>query len=149
MRAKEFISEVFDTAVQGKIVRSSPDLFTTRATIGQRDIIFNTAFYNNDRGQSVAEVDFVEKVPGDTRFSKTQSGNEMAVFSFVLDSLKEMTARYHPELIEFSSWKADGNRTALYVRMVKRYAPTVGYHLAGVAPGSSDDHFVIKRNTDK
>lgn len=148
MRAKEFIPEVFNTAVPGKIVRSSSDTFTTRATIGDRDIIFNTVFYSK-AGETVAEVDFVEKVPGDTRFSKTQSGNEMAVFSFVLDSLKEMTARYHPELIEFSSWKADGNRTALYVRMVKRYAPTVGYHLEDVISGTSDDHFVIRRNADK
>ena len=147
--------EAFDSKIPYDVVRSSPELFTTKATIGDRAIIFNAAANEEGMGMEpeiVWEVDFYEKTPGNITFSKTGSGGEMQVFSFIIDSLKELAARHHPETIRFSSHKADMNRSKLYQRMIAKLAPGIGYHLADLksAPGytgGADDVFVLKRAT--
>ena len=148
MRATEFINEAFNSQVPYSVVRSSNELFTTRATIGDRDIVFNAQGNSEGtQGEVVWEVDFYEKTPGNMTFGKSGSGSELQVFSFVIDSLKELAARYHPDTIRFSSHKADENRTKLYQRMLTKIAPGLGYQLTDVESGGSDDIFVIKKVT--
>lgn len=148
MRSIEFINEAFDSQVPYNVVRASNDLFTTRATIGDRDVVFNSQGNNEGaQGTVVWEVDFYEKTPGNMTFGKSGSGGEMQVFSFVINSLKELAARYHPDTIRFSSHKADENRTKLYQRMLTKIAPGLGYQLTDVESGGSDDIFVIKKVT--
>jgi hypothetical protein len=148
MRSIEFINEAFDSQVPYNVVRASNDLFTTRATIGDRDVVFNSQGNTEGaQGTVVWEVDFYEKTPGNMTFSKSGSGSELQVFSFVINSLKELAARYHPDTIRFSSHKADENRTKLYQRMLTKIAPGLGYQLTDVESGGSDDIFVIKKVT--
>lgn len=143
---EESLDEAFTSQVPYTVARAGTDLFTTRATIGDRDIVFNAqGNEEGSQGAIVWEVDFYEKTPGNMTFGKSGSGGEMQVFSFVIDSLKELVARYHPDTVRFSSHKADENRSKLYQRMLGRIAPTLGYQLADVISSGSDDIFVIKR----
>lgn len=143
MKASEFtLTESFDSQVNGKLIRATPELFTTQALIGDRTITFNAAM-SIQNNKTIWEIEFIENAlnRGST-YRKTGSGNEMQVFSFVFDSIKELVARYSPDEIEFSSDKSDGNRTKLYTRLANRIK-LPGYTLDSVAPGKYDDKFRI------
>lgn len=116
MKAIEVLNEVFDSNVPGKVVKQTSSSFITKATIGNRDIKFQAAGHDSDW-----EVDFIEQSPtrGDT-FSKTGSGNELQVFSFVIESLKLFISLYSPDQVAFTSDKSDGNRSQLYARMGRK-----------------------------
>jgi hypothetical protein len=138
------IIEAFDTPVAGRITTASNSMFKTRAQIGGRSILFNAAMTHGQEGQEVWEVNFVEHTPGKgTTFGKTGSGNEMAVFSFVIDSLKEFVARYAPSIVEFSSSKGDENRSKLYQRMISR-GMVPGYKLVNMVSGPQNDVFTLQ-----
>lgn len=146
------ITESFDSVVQGQIVRATNNLFTTSAAIGNRKIVFNASSY--EAGSDIApvtiwEVEFTEKSNDTgTTYGKSGSGNELQVFSFVIDSLNVLVARYAPAEITFSSHKADGNRTSLYRRMANRIK-IPGYHLSDVESDSTSDIFrIVKDSAD-
>jgi hypothetical protein len=146
VRSSEFIIEAFDSEVPYEVTRSTNDLFTTKADINNRTIVFNAQ--GNDEGNGlessiVWEVDFYERSPGNMTFGKSGSGGEMKVFSFIIDSLKELNARYNPQIIRFGSYRDDGNRTKLYQRMIAKIAPRIGYKLSDVKSSASDDVFVL------
>jgi hypothetical protein len=152
MKASDFIiSEAFDSNVQGKLVRATNDLFTTRATIGDRDIVFNASMYARGNidpalpSSEVWEIEFTERTPGNITYGKSGSGNEMQVFSFVIESIKALVARYNPQELEFHSHKADGNRTALYKRMLSRIK-IPGYSADNIVSGNTSDIFRIVRD---
>ena len=153
MRATEFITEVFTSNVSSEVVRATPDLYTTKATIGGRVIVFNAAQFENEHGESIWEIDFVEyeKNGIDATFGKTGSGSELQVFSFVIESIKDLIATYHPDELIFTSSKADKNRTKLYQRMMNR-VKVPGYHAAPVYVSGeyADDYFkIVKDNLDE
>lgn len=131
MKATEFIiSEAFDSDVKGKVIRQSNDVFATKATIGGREIKFQASNHHGDW-----DIAFVENQPekGYT-FSKTGSGNELQVFSFVLESLKLFISIYSPDSVSFTSDKSDRNRSRLYNRIASRVT-IPGYRL------ETDDKF--------
>ena len=136
-------NEAFTSQVPYNVVRGTNDLFTTKATIGNRDIVFNASKYGEK--EEIWEVDFYEKTPGNMSFGKTGGGGEMQVFSFVIDSLKELTNIYSPDSVRFSSHKSDQNRSKLYQRMIAKIAPSLGYQLADVDSSGYDDIFTIDR----
>lgn len=149
MRADEIIvQEVFDSNVQGKLVRATNDLFTTRAEIAGRSITFNASRYEQGMEPDAAtvwEIEFTERTPGNLTYGKSGSGAELQVFAFVIESLKELISRYQPELIEFSSHKADGNRTSLYRRIGSKIK-IPGYKLVHVDSSGTSDMFNIVRD---
>lgn len=145
MRANEFISEAFTSQVQGQLVRATPDTYTTRAEISGRIIQFNATQYEDDEGKSVWEIEFTEKSPTGVTFGKTGSGGELQVFSFVIESIKDLIARYHPNKLTFTSHKADENRTKLYQRMLSRIK-VPGYHAAPIESSEYDDYFSIVKD---
>lgn len=148
MRIKDII-ESFDSDVKGTLVRATNDLFTTSAQIGNRKIIFNASMYEagmDINPEHVWEIEFTEKSSQTgTTYGKSGSGNELQVFSFVIESLKELVSRYSPSMIRFDSHKADGNRTSLYKRLARRIK-LPGYHLADVESGNHSDFFTIVRD---
>lgn len=151
MRANEFLNEVFTSNVSSEVVRATSDLYTTKATIGGRVIVFNASQYDDDEGKSIWEIDFTEyeKDGTGTTFRKTGSGNELQVFSFVIESIKDLISSYHPDQLTFTSHKADDNRTKLYQRMLNRIK-VPGYHAAPVDSGEYDDYFkIVKDNLDE
>ena len=148
MRAKEFVTEVFTSNVSGELVRATSDLYTTKARIGGRTIVFNAAQFENDYGESVWEIDFVEyeKNGIGATFGKTGSGSELQVFSFVIESIKDLIATYHPDELIFTSSKADKNRSKLYQRMLNRVKVS-GYHAEPIEHGEYyDDYFKIVKD---
>ena len=151
MRATEFITEVFTSNVPSEVVRATSDLYTTKATIGGRVIVFNASQFDDDEGKSIWEIDFTEyeKDGTGTTFRKTGSGNELQVFSFVIESIKDLISSYHPDQLTFTSHKADDNRTKLYQRMLNRIK-VPGYHAAPIDSGEYDDYFkIVKDNLDE
>jgi hypothetical protein len=148
MRVKE-ITESFDSNVPYSIVRAGNNLFTTRAEINGRTITFNAAgnYDYNGGSSTIWDIEFSEKTSQTgVTFGKTGNGGEMQVFSFVIASIKELIARYHPDVIEFASHKADQNRTKLYSRMASRIK-LPGYTDAQLDTnnGSADDFFKFVR----
>jgi hypothetical protein len=142
MKATEILNEVFDSNVPGKVVKKTASSFITKATIGNRDIKFQAAGHAGDW-----EVDFIEQSPkrGDT-FGKSGSGNELQVFSFVIESLELFISLYSPAQVMFTSDKSDTNRTKLYKRMSKR-VKIPGYHIEIADRGSAGyDIFKIIRD---
>jgi hypothetical protein len=148
MRLHELITETLDSDIDYTVVASQRRLFTTRATIAGRDIIFSAE--SRETGTDIQPViswyiDFMEKTPGKISFKKTGRGAELQVFSFVLRSIEELVARYSPDIIKFESDKASGNRTRLYSTMVKRIAPKLGYMLDKIDTDEHNDMFVLKK----
>ena len=142
MKIRDIIlTEIFDSNVSGNLVRATSDLFTTEATIGNRKIVFNAAEFDGNKW----EIEFIEKHQGSMSYSKTGSGSEMQVFSFVIESINELISRYHPDEITFSSHKADGNRTDLYKKIVRKIKVS-GYHLSEIVAGQHADIFRIVRD---
>lgn len=138
------ITESFDSQVQGEIIRATDSLFTTRATINNRIITVRASSYN-EGNKKVWEVLFDSTKDGKTTVKKTGDRGEMQVFSFVIETIKELIARYHPDRIEFTSSKADENRTKLYTRMVNKIK-LPGYHPAKIVIGNgATDFFTIER----
>lgn len=148
MKLSEFsILESFDSQVKGRLVRATNDLYTTDAIIGSRKIVFDGQSYKQD-DRTIWEIAFTEKSPGKVTTAKTGSGNEMQVFSFVIESINDMVARYHPDEIHFSSHKADENRTKLYKRLITRIN-LPGYKLAAIDSDSTSDIFrIVKDDTE-
>jgi hypothetical protein len=148
MRANEII-ESLDSDVESRLVRATNDLFTTEAIINNRKIIFNASKFSeilNGVEQEPWEIEFTEKSSaiGPT-YGKSGNGGELQVFSFVIESMKELAARYSPDAMVFTSHKADGNRTSLYKRIGSRIS-IPGYHLADVEDVGPSDHFRIVRD---
>jgi len=149
MKATELINEVFDSDVKGRVIKAGPNFFATSADIGDRTIIFNASIYGHS-GSNVWEIDFIEKTAKGPTYGKSGSGNEMQVFSFVIESLKELVSRYAPAAIVFNSHKADGNRSKLYIRMLSRVSQVLpGYKAAGVSSTDSSDTFTIAKDDVK
>lgn len=115
--------EALNTSVDYKIVRAAPRFFRTRATIGNRDIVFTA----DTQGSDLWEVDFKEVSDTDSTFQATGSGNELQVFAMVETSLKEFVARYAPDKIMFSAKEENSKNTRekVYTRLMNR----LGYKL--------------------
>lgn len=125
MNFKLFL-EALDSKSKYEIVRHDRHEFVTRINISDRTLQFDAVY---DEDKEVWDVVF-SKVSYDNvhkrelhSYDKTGSGAEFQVFAFVKDSLLRFIDNYTPEHVEFTSEKADGNRTKLYQRMVKRFMP--------------------------
>lgn len=143
MKITDIIAESFNTDVKGRVVKAGNNFFSTVADIGDRTILFNAAVFG-PTGANQWEIDFLEKTSKGPTYGKSGSGSEMQVFAFVIDSLKELVSKYHPESVVFNSHKADQNRSKLYARMMKRVPAVLpGYIPAPVSSTDSSDTFTI------
>lgn len=148
MRAHE-LKEAFTSQIPMQIVRAGNDLFTTRAEINGRFITVNCVSYGDNKGRTIWEVDFSEKTPhGGVTFAKTGNGGELQVFSFAIASIKELISRYAPDEITFSSYKADGNRTQLYKRMLSKIRVPGYTHSVITDHSESSDYFSIVKESE-
>lgn len=66
-----------------------------------------------------------DKVKGTKNFGIVGTGNQGKVFSTVLAALKELIKKVNPSVIQFSADEI--SRMKLYNRMVKKFAPSLGY----------------------
>lgn len=148
MKIYELIKESFTSKVPYEVRHESSNLFSTRAEIAGRVIVFTAEAQQvgmESKPEIAWNVDFVERRDGGITFKKTGSGAELQVFSFVLDSIRELIARYSPDLIKFESYKEDGNRSDLYSRMIRRLSTGYGYKLDRIDDNEHNDVFVLRR----
>jgi hypothetical protein len=144
------LEEALDTKVDYEVIKISTDVFSARAEIGDRMIVFTAESYESVE-PGTWEVDFSERPTLKTKviklgqkYAKTDSGEEFKVFSFVLAAMREFAERYAPEKIIFTSAKSDENRTSLYARMLKKFK-LPGYEAAEVRNIGQADQFEIVR----
>ena len=148
------LSEAFDSSVQSEIVSQNSEEFTTSANIGNRTIIFQARNFGKD-GWYISFVEkgpktrtWIDKIPPKTdreSYKATGSGNQMQVFSFVIQSIRTLIESYDPERIVFTSMK-EGNRADLYAKMISRIQ-VPGYKLNAAATRENSDKkiFVIDK----
>lgn len=117
------ITESFDSKVRGRLIQSTPDLFVVSATIGARDIKFVASRFEEGleiEPESIWEILFYEQTLTGQGGSleKTGSGNQMQVFSFILDAIKELIKRYSPEILRFNAENIEPSRIKLYNALI-------------------------------
>lgn len=135
MKVSDILLEVFDSHTVARLTKSTADAFSVSAMIGDRKIVFDA----ERTSSNIWEIAFSEKIPGRVTTGKTGSGNEFRVFAFVFDCVKELVARYHPELIQFTSDNSDLNRTKLYKAMATKLV-IPGYKSSS---NSSNKHYEL------
>jgi hypothetical protein len=91
----------------------------------------------------------------DGRDNVTGEGDAMRIFATVLAILKDFTKKHKPPVIGFSAFKSaedlvnkkggkKGSREKLYLRMVKKFAPKVGYDFSSRTDSKMTD-FELRR----
>jgi hypothetical protein len=149
MKAYEIVDESFNSRVPGKLVKSTANSHTIHAEIGDRIIAYHAYLDVGSTDQRVLSIEFYERPISDTKwtpeYGKTGSGDAMKVFSFIIDCVKDSIIDYDPDLITFSSSKEDGNRSALYAKIVSR-VKIPGYRLGKIDDARYDDVFNIVKD---
>jgi len=114
------VLELFDPKPHGghEETNDSGNFLVTK-TIGDRDITFMAV----SGARNTWEIVFHEFDPkkGETSMKKTGSGNEVAVFTFVMNSLRRFVEKHDPKEIHFDAEVSDENRVGLYRRMIERF----------------------------
>lgn len=145
MKMHELV-ESLDSDVPYSVVKASKTTFSTSAVIGHREVVFiahHEAY--EDELEDHWSVTFQETMGNNNyTYSKTGSGNELQVFSFVIASIKELIARYSPIAIAFESENDDGNRTSLYNKLIQK-VKMPGYTHSRTIQGAHSTTFIIKK----
>lgn len=120
-----YIAEALTSKVSYDVIKNTSSSFKATAMIGGKMIQFNAS----DEGEMGWDVDFAAKGFGKSTYGLTGDGVELQVFSFVKAAFEEFIRGHHPQTVVFTADK-DGereNRAALYQRMLKRFADSLGY----------------------
>jgi hypothetical protein len=92
----------------------------------------------------------------DGRDSVTGEGDAMRIFATVIAILKDFTKKYNPPVVGFSAFKSadelvkakgdkKGSREKLYLRMVKKFAPKLGYNFSSRTDNKMTDFELVKK----
>lgn len=152
------LAEAFDSTVQSQITAQTPQQFQTVAKIGDRVIIFNAVKEEHESwGVSFIEkskkardiTDWIPPKSDRETYKVTGSGNQMQVFSFVIQSIQKFLSLYHPNRMVFTALK-EGNRAVLYGKLLSRVKLS-GYKLNAEATRENNDKkiFVIDKVNDR
>lgn len=125
--------EIFDSKVKSEISHEGGEKLTIKAHIKDRDIVFRAAAHTKKyppnagffkkKSATVWEVAFAEiGEDGKPDLGLTGSGGAAEVFSFILDSMKELLKREAPLIIYFSTKKTESSREKFYERLIKKFA---------------------------
>ena len=111
--------EIFQSSDHGgERDRSDSRRFIVKKRIGDRTIHFSAGLID-----SIWEVNFAEeKDDGSITVDKTGSGNEVEVFSFVMNCMRDFIDEHNPKRMVFSATKSEDSRVKLYQRLVNRFA---------------------------
>lgn len=113
------IFELFEPGPHGGKVDSNDhgDMFVTK-TIGKREITFSA---RNDRNNWEIVFHEYDKASGKTTYEKTGSGDEVKVFTFVMNAMREFVKKKKPKRMNFTADMVDESRVGLYKRMIARF----------------------------
>ena len=125
------LQELFKKTVNYRVVKNTSSTFSTRATIGGRDIVFVAGVEHEGASGGVElDVEFGEvKMKAGMEvltYDITNKGHALEVFSMVIDSLREAIMIYQPDIINFTAEKegdsnSDLKRADLYEKIAKRF----------------------------
>lgn len=125
------INELFDRPARWRLVKDTGNIIKYRSSINDKNlVVFFHRHGISDDTSSKWEVSFT--VDGD--FSTTGGGDEIKVFSTVLDIMKDVIETKNPEELSFTAEKSldsdsSNSRIRLYSRLIKRFAVSHGYQL--------------------
>ena len=131
MRAKEFITEIFDKPAPYTLVNASRNNWVAKFKIGTLlYTLVATEFHydphppNFPDPNTELDVEFYFTTPdGKSHNNITGTGNQHAVFSTVVAIMKELINKLKPDCISFGS-ADEGGRRSLYRRLVRTLLPT-------------------------
>jgi len=116
------------------------------------DVIFKEDEISDD--ESVWRVSFERNM----RQDMTGEGDAMRIFATVIDIIKDFSKKEKPQEMSFSAVKPDwfeielgdkpnvtSSREKLYKRMVKRFAPRMGYNYQVDTRRGATDYTLVKR----
>lgn len=122
---KQYITELFDKPARWKLAISEPDRLTYQANVGGNTLSVDFV----ERGLYDWEMNF--DVNG--KQNVTGDGNEIIIFSTVLDIMKDFDERVDDvRFITFDAAKGGNlgdSRVKLYDRLVKKFASLYDYTL--------------------
>jgi len=121
---KTQINELFDKPARWRLVKDTDKIIKYRSSIDDKDLV---VFFHR-RGSNKWEVSFAV----DHEFSVTGEGDEIKVFSTVLDIISDVIQTKEPEELNFTAEKSldsSSSRIRLYNRLIKRFAVSHGYRL--------------------
>ena len=127
MRATEIITELFDSTTQWKLVKATNDDRVYSWTSG--DVNYELKAEGNITTLGFWWIDFSATNPDIPSIGLTGTGNELQVFSTVIDIIvNDIIPATSPRWIAFSASLTDGlgkkiARADLYSRLVKKYLP--------------------------
>ena len=123
---KQYITELFDKPARWDLQINEPDILRYEANINGSTLLINFI----ERGLYDWEMDF--KVDGKSNI--TGGGNEIAIFSTVLDAMKDFDERIDDiRFITFDAAKGGDlgdSRVKLYEKLIRKFASLHSYSLA-------------------
>lgn len=147
MRLSEFVTETFDSVHRMTLDKNSGHDYIVSSVVDNKKVVFRatrTLSILDGKTPSWEIVFWIVDDKGDDRYDRTGTGNQLKIFSFVIQSLKDFIIDKDPEMIEFSASKADGNRVRLYSKLASKVNSS-GYVQAGTVDGKHDKYFVFKK----
>jgi hypothetical protein len=86
----------------------------------------------------------------------TGGGDAMRIFATVIEILKDFIKKYNPPVVGFSAFKSvddladnkgnkKGSREKLYLRMVKKFAPKLGYTFSSSTDSKMTDFELVRK----
>ena len=122
---KTQINELFDRPSNWRIIFHTNYDIHYKSNVKNRELIVK---FWTDRNQGDWSVVFTVDEVTDV----TNGGDEIIIFSTVLNIIENFIHDNDPETLEFSAGKNDiggDSRVRLYNRLIKRFASSVGYKL--------------------
>lgn len=114
--------ELFNTKIDYENVHDDKYRMLRKAIIKNREILFDATSghgTNSDRWS----IEFYESTEDtEKNYHLTNSGGELQVFSFVLESVKELIKKHNPRELMFSAEKTgtESSRPSLYEKLIKK-----------------------------
>ena len=137
---KTQINELFDRPAQWRLVLYDDDLWVYVANINDKKLQVNFQLSNDDIWVVTFSID------GDLAI--TGEGDEIKIFSTVLDVMKDFIQREVPQDLYFTAAKtpeSNNSRIKLYTRLIKRFARDHGYRLVRTDDGREEVGYTLVR----
>lgn len=121
------LREVFNSPVDWRMRKHRPDYFDAIFMINNIRYIFKASAFLNNGGEMSAitewNIEFYPDldIPAKDRYKILKLGNEVKVFSTVVDIMREFIKEYHPGVISFSA--EEPSRKKLYFRLIDTLVP--------------------------
>jgi len=138
-----------------QVVSDTAHRYEVRAIVGKREIVFLATLYEVHDNEwwdvefaqvEEGEDDYDGGAPSQLTYELTKGGKEFEVFSFILQCLKELVQKRHPNKIKFSASKKDSEtRAKLYEKLAKKFAAVHGYTMEREDKGAQVRFTMVKK----